>query len=188
MRTLLRTMVLASALIVLAAPDSDATLITLSVDPGLSSLAPEVGAPQALSGTIVVDIGSLPLGGVNTSFDVIGLAVTASGGATFGLDPGIANPGLGVLNPAGSFLVPTLFVRITDGDVTDLPIPDVSGSVVFANGGTSIRGVATAFEIQTTSGLVSLSLVAVPEPATAVLLTIGLAALGARRNRQTICR
>ena len=187
MRTLLRSIVLASALLALVAPNAQATLITLSVDSALSSLTPEIGAPQALSGTIVVDIGSLPLGGSNTSFDVIGLALTASGGATFGLDPGIANPGLGVLNPAGSFLVPTLFVRITDGDLTDLPIPDVTGSVVFGSGGASISGLATAFEIQTTSGLVSLSLVAVPEPATAVLLTAGLAALCARR-RQENCR
>lgn len=187
MRTLLRTIVLASALIALAAPDAEATLITLSVDPALSSLTPEIGAPQALAGTIVVDVGSLPLGGANTSFDVVGLALTASGGATIGLDDGIANPGLGVLSPAGSFLVPTLFVRITDGDVTDLPIPDVTGSVVFGSGGTSIRGLTTAFEIQTTSGIVSLQLVAVPEPTTAALLTAGLAALGARR-RQENCR
>lgn len=182
MHKLLRTIFVAGALVALAAPDGEATIITLSLDPAMSSLVPEVGAPQALSGTIAIEVGSLPLGGSSTTFDVVGLSLTASGGATFGLDPGIANPGVGVLNPAGSFLVPTLFVRITDGDVTDLPIPDVTGSVVFGIGGASIQELSTAFEIATTNGIVSLSLLAVPEPATALLLTAGLAALGSRRR------
>lgn len=188
MHKLLRTIVVAGAFVALAAPEADATIITLSLDPALSSLTPEVGAPQTLSGTIAIDVGSLPLGGSNTTFDVVGLSLSASGGATFGLDPGIANPGLGVLNPAGSFLVPTLFVRITDGGVTDLPIPDVTGSVVFGIGGASIQELSSAFEIATTNGIVSLSLLAVPEPATALLLTAGLAALAVRRHPQEICR
>lgn len=188
MHTLLRMFVLASALVALGAPEGRAATITLSLDPALSALTPEVGAPQALSGSIVLEIGSLPLGGSNTSFDVIGLSLTASGSATIGLDPGLASPGLGVLNAAGSFLVPTLFVRIDDGAVTDLAIPDVTGNVTFGSGGASIRALATAFEIQTPDGVVSVSLFAVPEPATAVFLSIGLAALGARRNRQESSR
>lgn len=47
---------------------------------------------------------------------------------------------------------------------------------------------STAFEIATTSGIVSSSLLAVSESATAMLLTIGLAALCTRRSRQEICR
>lgn len=189
MRTLLlRTIFLASAVIALAAPGAEATLVTLSLDPALSSLTPEAGAPQSLSGTIAIDVGSLPLGGTNTSFDVVGLSLTASGGATFRLDPALANPGLGVLDPAGSFLIPTLFVRVTDGDITEFAIPDLLGSVAFGVGEASIRELSTAFAIETATGLVSLSLVAIPEPATAALLAAGLVALCVRGGRQETCR
>ncbi len=186
--TVLRAILLASAVVALAPPDGAATILTLSLDPALSSLTPEGGAPQSLSGTIIVSIDSLPVGGASTKFDVIGLALTASGGAALGLDPALAAPGLGISNAAGSFLVPTLFVRITDGETTDLAIPDVAGGVVFAVGGTAIEVLTTAFEIDTPSGIVSLSLLAVPEPATAVLLAAGLVVLRSRRSHQEISR
>ncbi len=183
----LQAILLVSALVALVPRDGGATTFPLSLDPALSSLTLAGSPPQSLSGTILVSIDSLPLGGTSTSFDVIGLALTASGGASLDLDPALAAPGLGVLTAAGSFLVPTLFVRITDGETIDLAIPDVTGDVVFSSGGASIETLAAAFELDTPSGIVALSLLAVPEPATAVLLTAGLAVLCSRRSNQETC-
>jgi hypothetical protein len=190
MRSLLRLLVLTAALGALAAPAAASTIVTLALDPGQSSLTPQVGAGQSLGGTITLRLGALPLGGSNTTFDVIGLAVTASGGATIGLDPAVVNPGLGVLTPAGVFVVPTLFVRITQGTPVDLPIPDVTGSVLFGPGGASIERLETTFGIDTgaPAGVVTVHVVAVPEPASAVLLAFGIAALASRRARPEALR
>jgi hypothetical protein len=180
MRKLLRCAALAAALGAAALP-AGAVTIALSLDPGASSLAPAGGPPQSLSGTLTLAIGALPLGASNTTFDVVGLAISASGGAAFALDPGVANPGLGVLSPAGAFLVPTLSLRITDGTTVDLPISDVAGTVVFGPGGASIERLTVGFDVATAGGLVSVSLVAVPEPASLALVALGIAALSARR-------
>jgi hypothetical protein len=186
MPPLLRPLLLAAALVALAPSARAVTIVTLALDPAQSALVPEVGAPEALTGTITLRLGALPLGGVSTTFDVIGLAL-AAGGASIGLDPAIANPGLGVLTPAGAFLIPTLFVRIDDGAPQDLAIPDVSGNVVFGAGGASLAALTTSFAIATggPAGLVTVNVTAVPEPAAAALLALGLAALGARRAART---
>jgi len=112
MRPLLRPLLAASLLLALAAPASAATIVSLALDPSQSSLTPQVGGAQSLSGTITLRLGALPLGGVDTAFDVIGLSAVASGGATITLDPDVANPGLGVLTPAGAFVVPILYVLL----------------------------------------------------------------------------
>ena len=106
MQKLLRYAALAAALGAVAPQAGAATIVVLSLDPSASSLTPAAGPAQSLSGTLTLSVGSLPTGGANTTFDVVGLAVSASGGASFALDPGVANPGLGVLSPAGAFLVP----------------------------------------------------------------------------------
>src|SRR5690606_12132178 len=113
-------------------------------------------------------------------------AATASGGATITLDPGVASPGLGVLTPAGAFLIPTLFVRIDDGSAIDLAIPDVTGSVAFGPGGASIDSLVSSFGIDSgpPGGVVTVTVVAVPEPASAALLALGLAGLAARTARR----
>jgi len=182
---LLRPVLIAAALLALAPAAHAVSIVTLPLDPALSALVPEAGAAQALSGSITLRVGALPLAGANTSFDVIGLALAASGGATIGLDPAIANPGLGVLTPAGAFLVPTLFVRIDDGTIQDLAIPDVTGNVVFGAGGAALTRLEASFAIDTggPAGIVTVNVTAVPEPAAAALLALGLAALGARRTR-----
>jgi hypothetical protein len=125
------------------------------------------------------------LGGASTSFDVIALSASASGGATIELDPAIANPGLGVLAPDGTFLIPTLFLRLADGSPLDVAIPDVTGTVVFGPGGATISDFTSLFEIDAgpPAGLVTVQVSSVPEPALTALLALALAALGARRAR-----
>lgn len=174
------------ASLALAAPATALTVVTLALDPGQSALTPAVGTPQSLAGSITLQIGALPLGAANTTFDVIALAATASGGATITLDPGVASPGLGVLTPAGAFLIPTLFVRIDDGSAIDLAIPDVTGSVAFGPGGASIDSLVSSFGIDSgpPGGVVTVTVVAVPEPASAALLALGLAGLAARTARR----
>jgi hypothetical protein len=184
---MLRTLLLSSALIALSAPDGEAARIRMTLDPAESSLAQEGVSEESLSGLLVLRIDPLPLVGSGASFDVIDLQLTTSGGSTLGLAPGVASPGLGVLGSEGSFLVPTLFVRITADTITDLPIPDVEGEVLFDLDGMSIRRLATEFAIETHAGIVSVRVVAVPEPHIAVLLVVGLAGLCAGRSRQESC-
>ena len=184
MRPLLRSLLALALVAVFAGPADAASIVTLSLDPSQSSLVPASGPAETLSGTLVLQVGTLPLGGSNQTFDVIGLAVTASGGATIGLDPDVLNPGLGVLRPDGAWLVPTLFLRITQGSSLDLAIPDVTGSVDFGPGGASITRLVTSFGIDTgAGGVVTVNVVAVPEPGTLLLAASGLAALASRARR-----
>lgn len=187
MGTLLRTILLSSALIVLSSSDGEAATIRLTLDSSASSLAREGVSEESLSGLLVLRIDPLPLIGSGASFDVIELRLTTSGGSTLGLAPDVASPGRGVLGSEGSFLVPTLFVRIAADTITDLSIPDVEGEVLFDLDGMSIRRLATEFAIETHAGIVSVRVVAVPEPHTAVLLIVGLAGLCAGLSRQESC-
>jgi hypothetical protein len=189
MPPLLRCLVVAAALL-LSAPSARAvSIVTLQLDPELSVLIPEIGAAQSLSGSITVEVADLPLG-APTTFDVIGLDLTLSGGATIGLDPAIVDPGLGVLSPPGEFLIPTLFLRLDDGTPEDFSIPDVTGSVLFGDGGTTLIQLDTSFEIDTgeVAGLLMVNVRAVPEPGTTALLTVGFAALAALRARPEVAR
>ena len=100
-------LLLPALLLALASPAQALSIVTLALDPAQSALTPEVGGAQSLSGTITIEVGALPLGGANTTFDLVALSATASGGATITLDPSVANPGLGVLTPAGTYFVQT---------------------------------------------------------------------------------
>lgn len=153
---------------------------------------PEVGAAQSLSGTIEVAIGSLPLT-QTTTFDVIGLAVSASGGASFGLDPASPSPGLGVVNVAGAFLIPTLFLSVDPGGGSfPLAISNVTGTASFDPSGSLLTGLTTSFQIASggPAGLLTVTLVAVPEPGSLLLAGAGLLALavGARRAGREVAR
>ena len=154
----------------------------LTIAPGQSSIVPQFGAAESLSGTIDVAIGSLPLT-QTTTFNVIGLSASASGGTTFGLDPASLSPGLGVVNVAGSFLIPTLFLEVDPGGGSfPIAIANVTGTVLFDAGGTVLRQLATSFQVDSggPAGILTITLVAVPEPASLVLAGAGLLALALR--------
>jgi len=154
----------------------------LTIAPGQSSIVPQFGAAESLSGTIDVAIGSLPLT-QTTTFNVIGLSASASGGTTFGLDPASLSPGLGVVNVAGSFLIPTLFLEVDPGGGSfPIAIANVTGTALFDAGGTVLQQLATSFQVDSggPAGILTITLVAVPEPASLVLAGAGLLALALR--------
>jgi hypothetical protein len=159
---------------------------TLVLDPLLSTLTPTSGPVQSLSGGMVILLGAEPPLSSNTTFELTGLGLTASGGALIGLDPALAHPGAGVLSPSGNFLIPNLFLRLVDGStVFDLTVPNVTGSYGALPGCPVGTCLSTSFAIDTQgpSGVVSVQVfAAVPEPATGVLLAAALAALASRRR------
>jgi len=160
----------------------------LTIDPTRSSLTPSAGAAQPLSGTVDVLLGASPPLSSNTTFDVTSLDAHASGGLAIGLDPALAHPGAGVLSPSGSFLVPNLFLRLVDGtSVFDLTVPDVLGSYGAFPGCPADVCLQTSFDVDTggAAGVVHVELYAVPEPAPAALLALGVAALATARRRAT---
>ena len=178
LRRALGTLAAACGFVLLAVAPASA----LSISPGQSSIVPQFGAAESLSGTIDVAIGSLPLT-QTTSFDVIGLSASAGGGATFALDPASPSPGLGVVNVSGSFLIPTLFLEI-DGGLGNFPIAiaNVTGTALFDAGGTALQQLTTTFQVDSggPAGILTITLVAVPEPASLVLAGAGLVALALR--------
>lgn len=170
--------------LLLAAPAS----AVLTIDPSQSSLTPTVGTPETLSGTVGVVLGDPPPLVSNTTFDVSQLAATSSGGLDITLDASLANPGAGVLNPAGGFLIPNLFLELDDGaTVFQLTVPNVTGSYGALPGCPAQVCLETSFQIDTggPAGIVTVNLYAVPEPGTAGLLALGLAGLSWRRREVT---
>ena len=166
----------------------DALAVLLDVDSSQSALAPASGPASPISGSLRVAIGQLPPSS-NTPFDVTELALD-SGPYTITLQP-IAAPGLGVLSPSGSFLIPTLFVSLDDGASTvDFAIPDITGLFLAAGPGCGYDFcLETSFEIDTgAGGLLAVSLYAIPEPGTALLVGAGLAGLAAARRIRRAAR
>ena len=178
---LFQTSLLLLLLLARASPAAAVSLVTLTLDPAQSSLTPMLGAPQSLSGTLTLSVGDVPPGGGNRTFDLVGLAVTASGGATIGIDPSVVGPLLGVLHPSGDWLFPVLSLLIkqpSSGDLS-LVIPDVTGVVTFGPDGRSPASLSTAFGIDTglAVGSLAVNVVAVPEPGSLPLLAVALATL-----------
>lgn len=164
---------------------SAAGALVLDVDPAQSALTPSGATPLPMSGSLDVAVGELPPTST-TTFDVKDLSI-AAGGYTITLQP-MASPGLGVVSAAGDWLIPTLFVNVDDGvSAFDITLPDVTGILLGNGPGCAFDYcLETMFEIDTGSGgLVSIDLVAIPEPSTAVLVALGVAGLAAARRRAT---
>ncbi len=150
------------------------------LDAGQSSLGGNLGS-AALSGTGQLQLGQVPPLAANTTFDAVDLAVTG-GGLTITLDGDFANPGLGVLRPDQTFLIPTLLLRIDDGLVAfDLTVSNVAGSFgpsAACGGGPCLE---TSFQIDSLGpqGILDVALVAnaTPEPAVPLLLALGAVGL-----------
>lgn len=147
-----------------------------------SAIVPDVGPTETLSGSITLSVASVPVSSP-TLFSLTNVSVLGSGGASFALDPSVLSPALGVVQATGNFLIPTLFLHIVDGASNfDLAVPNVAGMLFFGAGG-SVVGIASSFEIDSLSpaGILTVNLLAgVPEPGTALLLALGIAALGMR--------
>jgi hypothetical protein len=184
------------ALLAVAGNASAASQITLHLDPAASSIAPAAGAPESLTGSLTLEIGELPVSGATTLelVDLALLAVTSIGDVGIALDPDSLSPGLFVLQASGHFEVATaLFLRLdwdaSDfGLVFDLAIPDLVGELNFGTGGASVERLTTSFDIDAGGpvGVLTVTLVAVPEPAAALLLGLGLAALAGRSGRRSL--
>jgi hypothetical protein len=168
------------ALLAVAGDASAASQITLHLDPTASSITPAAGAPESLSGSLTLEIGELPVDGV-TTLEIVQLSAASSGGLGITLDPDSLSPGLFVLEASGHFEVATaLFLRLgQDGSAFDLALPDLVGELTFGAGGSSVERLSTSFGIDAGGppGILTVSVVAVPEPAAALLLGLGLAAL-----------
>jgi len=120
----------------------------------------------------------------NTTFDMTNLALS-SGAYTISLQP-IASPGLGVLAPAGNFLIPTLFLTLDDGSsLLDFALPNIVGQFFGASQGCPHEYcLTTDLQIDTgPGGLLDVSIYAIPEPSTALLVAVGLSGLALQRRR-----
>ena len=161
--------------------------LVLTIDPTQSTLTPAVGAVETLSGTIQVLLGDpLPIVS-NTTFDVEDLNATSSGGLDITLDPSLSSPGAGVLNPSGGFLIPNLFLELDDGvTIFQLTVPNVFGSFGDFVGCPGDICLETTFAVDTGGplGIVTVHLFAIPEPHTALLVSLGLLALCRRTRRE----
>jgi hypothetical protein len=187
----MRRLLLLCALLGLPGVASAGTLLELTVDPGNSSVA-FAGPPpdsRTLSGTLTLELGAVPPLAATTTFDLRALTLLASGpgGFSVGLDPDVANPGSGVLNVAGQFLIPTLFLQLDDGlALTDLALTNVIGSFTPNGIGCPYTYcLETSFEIEGGApfGLISVELTAIPEPSTALLVAFGVSSLAVAGRR-----
>jgi len=124
-----RSLALGLALGLLGAPAASALPLDLVLDASRSRLE-SGGAPAApLSGRLRLDLGALP-----PLLDPAPLAVEElellGEGLRVTLNPDLASPGLGVLRPDGTFLVPALFVRVDLGSgPIDQTLVDVEGTL-----------------------------------------------------------
>jgi hypothetical protein len=156
----------------------------LALDPAQSAIF-SGGAPQPLRGRIRVEVGSLPLTGA-TSFEIVQVDV-AGGGYSARLDPEIASAGLGVLFGDRSFLVPTLFLRVSlvkAGRDFEFALANLTGTLELDPlCGNTVTRLTSSFEVD--EGPVVI--VATPEPrAGALAAAAALALVLCRRAREAV--
>ena len=166
----------------LLAAAANAVPVLLQVEPTLSSIEPESDAATPLDGTILAAVGSLPPNTETVTFDLLEIDVGA-GDLHIVLNPTLANPALGVLNAAGSFLIPNLHLAVVSdaaGTAEFLTLTDVMGTFGPSPSCESALCLDTQFQIETglPQGTLDVTLHAyqtVPEPTSWALLVFGLA-------------
>ena len=146
-----------------------------------SAIYPELAETETLTGSIELDVESVPVA-APTVVQLTDVTVQASGGATFALDPSVLSPGLGVVQASGSFLIPTLFLRVVDGATSfDLAVPNVEGTLSFDGNG-DVVGLTSSFQVESaTAGILDVDIFA-PEPDSTLLIACALGALAIKKE------
>jgi riboflavin transporter FmnP len=192
-----RLLLLLCALLGLPGVASAGTLLSLDVDNQVSSISVTGPPPDSrvLAGALTVELGALPPLAATTTFDLRALTLLAVGPSllAFVLDPDLENPGAGVLNANGQFLIPTLFLQVDDGtSLTDLAVSNVTGSFTLEDPACLFQYAAcldTYFEMDggATFGTIAVRVAAtttvIPEPSTALLVAFGVASLAVAARR-----
>jgi len=190
------------ALLSLPGAASAGTLLNLDVDNQISSISVTGPPPDSrvLAGALTLELGALPPLAATTTFDLRSLTLVAVGPSplAFVLDPDIENPGAGVLNVTGQFLIPTLFLQVDDGtSFTDLAVTNVTGSFTTTDPACLFLYAAcldTYFEMDggPTLGTVTVRVAAaatvIPEPSTALLVWLGSLGLALHARRRGASR
>ena len=185
------------ALLALPEAASAGALLSLDVDNQISTISVTGPPPDSrvLAGALTLELGALPPLAATTTFDLRSLTLLAVGPSilAFVLDPNVENPGAGVLDLNGQFLIPTLFLQVDDGvSLTDLAIPNVRGTFTMQDPACLFLYAAcldTYFEVDGGApyGTIAVRLAAattvIPEPSTALLVLSGIASLAIARRR-----